>query len=81
MRFVIKITDRGLVNYVGEGGTYNVNRERYVVLTERESDAKRYKTYGIAKRAYETLRQTCVNMEGDVKFVRVDETVRDRHIF
>lgn len=79
MRFVIKITDRGLTNYIGTGGTYRVNGERFVVLTGRESEAKRYKTYLIAKRAYETLSQTCVNMEGKVDFVKVDETYMDRH--
>ena len=79
MRFVVKITYRGLVDYIGNG-SYRVNKEKYAVLTGDENQAKRYKTYGIAKRAYETLKESCVNLEGDVKFVKVDETLRDRHL-
>ena len=79
MKFVVKITYRGLVDYIGNG-SYRVNKEKYAVLTGMESDAKRYKTYHIAKRAYETLKESCVNLEGDVEFVKVDETLRDRHL-
>lgn len=79
MRFVVKITYRGLVDYIGNG-SYRVNKEKYAVLTGDESQAKRYKTYAIAKRAYETLKESCVNLEGEVNFVKVDETHFDRHI-
>ncbi len=79
MKFVIKITYRGLVDYICNG-TYRVNKERYAVLTGDENQAKRYKTYHIAKRAYEQLRESCVNLEGDVTFVKVDETLRDRQL-
>ena len=79
MKYVIKITDRGLVDYIGNG-SYRVNKERYAVLTGDENQAKRYKTFHIAKRAYEMLRESCVNLEGDVEFVRVDVTLRDRYL-
>ena len=79
MKYVVKITFRGLVDYIGNG-SYRVNKERYAVLVGDESQAKRYKTYHTAKRAYETLKETCVNLEGDVKFVQVDITHRDRHL-
>ena len=82
MRFIIKITDtrtRG-VYYVGEG-TYRVNSEKYAVLRTIEREAKRYKTYHIAKRAYELLYESCVNLDGEVEFVKVDETTRDRQTF
>lgn len=78
MKFVVKITDRGLVNYIGNG-SYRVYKERYAVLVSDENDAKRYRSYLIAKNAYEKLRETCVNLEGDVGFVKVDETYMDRH--
>lgn len=79
MKFVVKITYRGLVDYIGNG-SYRVNKEKYAVLTGDENQAKRYRTYGIAKRAYETLKESCVNLDGEVDFVRVDETIRDRQI-
>lgn len=79
MRYVVKITYRGLVDYIGNG-TYRVNKEKYAVLTGDEKQAKRYKTYYIAKRSYEMLYESCVNLEGDVEFVKVDETIRDRHL-
>ena len=78
MKFVVKITDRGLVNYIGNG-SYRVNKERYAVLVTDEEEAKRYYSYQIAKNAYERLQETCVNLEGDVDFVKVDETYTDRH--
>lgn len=78
MRFVVKITDRGLTNYIGNG-SYRVNKERFAVLVSNEEDAKRYKTYQIAKNAYGKLSESCVNLEGDVDFVKVDETYFDRH--
>lgn len=78
MRFVVKITDRGLVNYIGNG-SYRVNKERFAVLVSDEEQAKRYKTYNIAKNAYEKLTESCVNLEGDVDFVKVDETCSERY--
>lgn len=78
MRFVIKITYRGLVDYIGNG-SYRVNKEKCAVLTGDENQAKRYKTYNIAKRAYEALKESCVNLDGDVAFVKVDETYSERH--
>lgn len=78
MRFVVKITDRGLVNYIGNG-SYRVNKERFAVLVSDEEQAKRYKTYKIAKNAYEKLCESCFNLEGNVDFVKVDETYFDRH--
>ena len=78
MRFVVKITDRGLVNYIGNG-SYRVNKERFAVLVSDEEQAKRYKTYRIAKNAYEKLLESCVNLGGDVDFVKVDENYFDRH--
>ncbi len=78
MRFVVKITDRGLVNYIGNG-SYRVNKERFAVLVSNEEEAKRYKTYRIAQNAYKKLSESCVNLGGDVNFVKVDETYFDRH--
>ena len=78
MKFVVKITDRGLINYIGNG-SYRVNKERFAVLVTNEEEAKRYKSYRIAKNAYEKLLETCVNLGGDVGFVKVDETYFDRH--
>ena len=78
MKFIVKIKDRGLVNYIGNG-SYRVNKERFAVLVTNEEEAKRYRSYLIAKNAYEKLRETCVNLEGDVDFVKVDETYFDRH--
>lgn len=82
MRFVIRITDTTAganhVYYVGNG-TYRVNREKYAVLTTLECEAKRYKTYNIAKRAHEMLYESCVNLGGEVEFVAVDLTHFDRH--
>lgn len=71
MKFVVKITFRGLVDYIGNG-SYRVNKEKYAVLVGDESKAKRYTTYHHAKRAYEMLKETCVNLDGDVEFVQVD---------
>ena len=63
MKFIVKIKDRGLVNYIGNG-SYRVNKERFAVLVTNEEEAKRYRSYLIAKNAYEKLRETCVNLEG-----------------
>ena len=73
MKFVIKITDRGLINYIGKG-SYRVNKERFAVLVTSEEDAKGYRSYLIAKNAYEKLRETCVNLFGDVDFIKVEDT-------
>lgn len=78
MRFVVKITDRRHTYYIGNG-SYRVNKERFAVLVSDKEQAKRYKTYQIAKNAYEKLYESCVNLEGDVDFVKVDETYFDRH--
>ena len=78
MRFIVKITDRGLTNYIGNG-SYRVNKERFAVLVSNQEQAKRYKTYAIAKNAYQKLYESCVNLEGDVAFVKVDETYFDRY--
>ena len=71
MAYIVKITDRGYITYIG-ASSYRVNKEKYAVLTEREGEAKRYKSYAIAKRAYELLSGTCVNLYGAVEFVKVD---------
>ena len=78
MKFVVKITYRGLVDYIGNG-SYRVNKEKYAVFTGDENQAKRYRSYAVAKRAYETLKETCANLDGDVEYVKVDETHFDRH--
>ena len=71
MGYVVKITYRGLTDYIGNG-VYRVNKERFAVLVSNEEQAKRYKTYHIAKNAYEKLTRSCVNLEGEVDFVKVD---------
>ena len=78
MKFVVKITNRGLTNYIGNG-SYQVNKERFAVLVSDEEQAKRYRSYKIAKNAYEKLIESCVNLKGDVDFIKVDETYFDMH--
>lgn len=72
--YVIKCIDfhERYTYYVGNG-SYRVNKERYAVITETESQAKRYKSKAIAKNAYEKLFESCVNLTLEYEIIEVTE--------
>ena len=71
MKYIIAIDDNlNRTEYVAEGNNYTVNGATYVPLTERPSEARRYKTRKIAERASERNGE---NMYGRVRIVEVEE--------
>ena len=72
--FVIQITDgTGYTYFIGNGGTYRFQGEKYAVVVERESEAKKYTSFGKAYNAYKKLNTSCCNVNGRVKIYNVQE--------
>lgn len=72
--FVIHITDgTGYSYFIGNGGTYQFQGEKYAVVVEREDEAKKYKSFGTACNAYKKLNRSCCNVNGRVRIYPVEE--------
>lgn len=70
MKYIVKITLNNHSDFIMEGNSYTLHGERFVPLTERFAEAKRYSTYKIAKRASERHGE---NMYGTIEILEVDE--------
>lgn len=72
--FVIHITDgTGYSYFIGNGGSYQFQGEKYAVVVESESEAKKYKSFKIAHNAYNKLNNSCCNVVGHVNIYAVKE--------
>lgn len=72
--FVINIVDgTGYSYFIGNGGTYQFQGEKYAVVVEREYEAKKYKSFNIAYNAYKKLNKSCCNINGRVNIYAVEE--------
>jgi hypothetical protein len=75
LKYVIEITDAtGYRYYIGNGGSYQFQGEKYAVVVERAGEAKKYKSYSIACSAYEKLFKSCCNVQGNMKIIGIDES-------
>ena len=61
----------GIMSYYIKDGEYTVAGERYKVITESESEAKRYSSHKRAESAAEKMLGTFANMSASYKIVEV----------
>ena len=74
LKYIVKITDAtGYVYYIGNGGSYQFQGEKYAVVVESANVAKRYKSYNIARSAYEKINCSCCNVIGNMEIIGIDE--------
>lgn len=74
LKYIIEITDATrYVYYIGNGGSYQFQGEKYAVVVERADEAKKYKSCNIARAAYAKLFRSCCNVVGAVKIIGIDE--------
>jgi len=73
-KFIIKFNYPGTYfAFVGNGGSYIHQGEKYVVLVEDYVQAKKYKTCGTAKAAVNKFTKTCVNSSFDYEIIEVED--------
>ncbi len=73
-KYIVKIRDNtGYAYFIGDGGTYQFQGEKYAVIVESAREAKRYTSLTRAKNAFEKLFESCVNVRGTVEFMEVDQ--------
>ena len=74
LKYIIKITDATRYEYyVGEGGSYQFQGEKYAVVVERAGEAKKYKSFAVARNAYKKLFDSCCNLVGKFEIIGIDE--------
>ena len=74
LKYIVKITDATRYEYyIGNGGSYQFQGEKYAVVVERADEAKKYKSYKIARASYEKLYCSCCNLVGRVEIIGIDE--------
>ena len=74
LKYIIEITDATrYVYYIGNGGSYQFQGEKYAVVVERADEAKKYKSYNTARAAYEKLFKSCCNVQGNMKIIGIDQ--------
>lgn len=74
LEYIIKITDATRYEYfIGNGGSYQFQGEKYAVVVERADEAKKYRSYRIAQNAYNKLLNSCCNVMGKVEIIGIDE--------
>jgi hypothetical protein len=72
--FIIQITDNtGYTFYIGNGGTYIHQGEKYAVVVENPKEAKKYQGFNRACNAYKKLNQSCCNVNGHCRVLPVEE--------